>query len=52
MIANLIARLKCWRYGHQRGRRMSEVTFTSTTPLNHFECPRCKATWTRKVKAV
>lgn len=47
----MIARLICLFKGHKRGKRLTMVGFTSTVPLNHFRCPRCKATWTRKVKA-
>lgn len=47
----MIARLKCWLFGHKRGKRLLMVTTTSTVLVNTYECPRCKATWTRKVKA-
>lgn len=49
----MIAKLICWLYGHKRGRRLtaSMVTTTSTGPeTNRFECPRCAATWTRKIR--
>lgn len=46
----MIARLKCLLFGHLRGKRLTEVTTTSTVPVNHFRCPRCSATWTRKAK--
>lgn len=48
----MIARLLCWLQGHKRGKRLTEVTTTSTVPTNHFQCPRCGAQWSRKAKAV
>ncbi len=47
----MIARLKCLLFGHKRGKRIDAVGSTSTVPMNHYQCPRCKATWTRKAKA-
>lgn len=46
----MIAKLICMVRGHRKGVRMTHVTVTTTMPLNHFRCPRCKATWTRKAK--
>jgi hypothetical protein len=46
----MIARLKCWLFGHTRGRRVELVTSTSTVPVHTFECRRCGAQWTRKVR--
>ncbi len=39
----MIARLLCKLFGHRRGKR---VDGTDT-----IACPRCNATWTRKIKA-
>lgn len=50
MIADLIARLKCWRYGHKRGKRVGQATSSNGKTFNDFQCPRCTATWTRKAK--
>lgn len=48
----MIARLKCWLWGHKRGKR---VVYTVGVPESdgqrEYQCPRCKAIWTRKVKA-
>lgn len=48
----MIARLICFFKGHKRGKRLtaSMATTTSTSPVNTYECPRCRATWTRKAK--
>lgn len=46
----MIAKLWCRLFGHKRGRRVhQESPYDGTTYC--FACPRCKATWTRKVKA-
>jgi hypothetical protein len=47
----MIARLKCWFLGHKRGKKVESVTSTGTVPVNTYRCPRCRAQWTRKVKA-
>jgi hypothetical protein len=45
----MIGKLICWWTGkHRRGVRLKMVNSTSTIPLDHFECPRCKAMWSRK----
>lgn len=44
----MIDRLKCWWYGHKRGKRI-EVLDNGTT--KRYQCSRCNATWTRKGKA-
>jgi hypothetical protein len=46
----VIAALICLIRGHKRGKRLTMTMVTSTTPFNTYECPRCKATWTRKAK--
>lgn len=51
----MIARLKCWLWGHKRGKRVHPSAVANPTAVNGpeatFQCPRCKAIWTRKVKA-
>jgi uncharacterized C2H2 Zn-finger protein len=39
-----LIRLWCWLTGHARGKRIGEIDGIAT-----FRCPRCMATWTRKV---
>lgn len=46
----MIARLKCLIFGHKRGKFIQEDAGADGTHRG-FRCPRCKATWTRKVKA-
>lgn len=47
----MIAKLKCWLFGHKRGKR---VVYTVGGPESdgerEYECPRCEATWTRKIR--
>ena len=53
MIARLkqiINRLHCKLSGHKRGKRFTLDGDTDQSP-KRFRCPRCLATWTRKVKA-
>lgn len=47
----MISKVICFFKGHKRGKRVGVVGLSSTTPLNHFQCPQCNATWTRKAKA-
>lgn len=42
----MIGRFICWLRGHKRGKRINYAQGMIT-----FQCPRCKATWTRKGKA-
>jgi hypothetical protein len=42
----MIARLICKVFGHKRGKLTSLIGGVRT-----IGCPRCKATWARKVKA-
>lgn len=55
MIAKLIARLLCWRYGHKRGKRVAPQDVRNpvavNAPTNVFACPRCGDQWARKAKA-
>ena len=53
-------RLICWLFGHKRGKRdVSPVHEVLTDEqrkqvyagYKFFRCPRCSATWTRKVKS-
>lgn len=47
----MISKLKCWLFGHKRGKR---VVYTVGGPESdgerEYECPRCEATWTRKIR--
>lgn len=47
----MIARLICWWKGHKRGKR---VVYTVGGPESdgerEYECPRCGATWIRKIR--
>lgn len=46
----MFSKLVCWWYGHKRGKRLTETATTSSDMrIVQYECPRCKATWTRKV---
>lgn len=42
----MIARLICWLVGHKRG-----VRTIQSADHAKFQCPRCKATWERKIYA-
>lgn len=50
----MIARLICWYKGHRRGVRVHPSMTVNPVAVNSpeatFQCPRCKAAWTRKVK--
>jgi predicted Zn-ribbon and HTH transcriptional regulator len=45
----MLNKLICWLKGHKRGKNCGVLP--DDPLLNYFQCPRCKATWTRKVKA-
>lgn len=52
----ILGRLWCWAAGHRRGKLVANVgigvyTGQPRPHLRTFQCPRCSATWTRKVKA-
>ena len=52
---NLWGKLLCAMFGHIRGRRITHLAhFTDVTGTVNdewqYQCPRCLATWTRKVK--
>jgi hypothetical protein len=53
MLTAFINRLRCRMFGHLRGKRMLRVAMPVGTQNNviGYQCPRCGATWTRKVKA-
>ena len=42
----MIGKLKCWLFGHKRGKRVPNPTRV----FIWYRCPRCNATWSRKVK--
>jgi DNA-directed RNA polymerase subunit RPC12/RpoP len=44
----MLARIKCWFGGHQRGKRDAAL---STQTEKVYRCPRCSSTWSRKVSA-
>lgn len=50
-MAGIIDKLKCRISGHKRGKRIGQATSSNGKTFNDFQCPRCTATWTRKVKA-
>ena len=39
----MINRLKCFLFGHKRGKRVEQT--------DTIKCPRCESTWTRKAVA-
>jgi uncharacterized C2H2 Zn-finger protein len=41
----MIKRLLCWLTGHVRGKRVTEIDGVAT-----FRCPRCGASWSRKLR--
>jgi uncharacterized C2H2 Zn-finger protein len=44
----MIARLIGWINGHKRGKRVTHGQKDGEAAT--FQCPRCRATWTRKAK--
>ena len=47
MIANLICKIR----GHLRGKRLApSPEETLPVRIHRFECPRCKATWSRPAR--
>ena len=50
-MEQIIKRLHCNLFGHKRGKRTG--IFGAYTLAGHveYQCRRCKATWSRKVKA-
>ena len=52
---NLLSRLYCIIFGHRRGKRMNNPDGHTSLFKPYpddiiFSCPRCGATWTRKIK--
>lgn len=48
----MIAKIICYFKGHRRGKLFLKGTAARpAVEWNTYECPRCKATWTRKAKA-
>ena len=48
----MLGKLLCWIVGHKRGKRVGRTADfggSSVEDAAVFECPRCGATWTRKV---
>ena len=46
-VKRILGRLKCFLLRkHQRGKRIAQTQEAKT-----YRCPRCAATWTRKVRA-
>lgn len=52
----MIARLICYFIGHKRGKKVFTIKThdasgqRTTVERTEYACPRCKATWTRKVR--
>ncbi len=46
ILADLIAKAQCHFYGHKRGRMYQTA---DSRGIAWYECPRCHATWSRKV---
>ena len=50
-MSNLWGKLLCAMFGHKRGRRFKNADGAPESGVvGRFICPRCGATWTRKVK--
>lgn len=49
----MIAKLICLLFGHRRGKFVALANEAGSDKVMQrtIGCPRCKATWTRKVKA-
>ncbi len=53
-ILGNIAKAMCSIYGHRRGKRIGQAIKPDGSP--HYaeyiliQCPRCRATWNRKIK--
>lgn len=44
--------IKCLFLGHKKGKATAETKHADgKTILRSYKCPRCPATWSRKVKA-
>ena len=47
----MIARLLCRFFGHRRGKRTGIFGAAALADHVEYQCSRCKARWSRKVKA-
>ena len=47
-MSNLWGKLLCAMSGHRRGKRIKDMGIVNNQVI--ILCPRCGATWTRKVK--
>jgi len=45
----IFGKLICWMMGHKRGKRVPRIAEANQN-WQTYRCPRCAATWTRKVK--
>ena len=45
----MIGKLMCKLFGHKRGKKIGEQGSAEGVTAT-YECPRCSATWTRKVR--
>jgi hypothetical protein len=52
-MKTILAKLHCRLFGHRRGKR---IVYTVGGPESdgerEYRCPRCEATWTRKIRKV
>lgn len=46
----MIGKLLCKVFGHKRGRNVGAQGDPANGVVRVYACPRCTATWTRKVK--
>ena len=46
----MIGKLLCKLFGHKRGKKVSGMGLDDGTLFRSYACPRCAATWTRKVR--
>jgi hypothetical protein len=51
-LAQLLAKLMCWRFGHKRGKRFPglPISYPPNAPFAFYACPRCGAQWKRHIK--
>lgn len=50
MIRALLAKMQCYFAGHKRGKRTGIYGANALAGHVDYQCARCKARWTRKVK--
>jgi len=47
ILSHFIAKAQCYFWGHKRGKATAgDAVFG----MQEYRCPRCKVTWTRKVR--